>query len=90
MDGNTADGRAEGLRILLFAGLAEAAGSRTLEIAWAGGSVADLRRAVVAGWPATAPLIARSGVAIGDRLADDSEPGPAGAELAILPPVSGG
>jgi molybdopterin converting factor small subunit len=78
------------LRVLLFAGLAEAAGDRTLEIAWSGGTVADVRRAVVAGWPATAPLVARSVVAMGDRLVGDSEPVPAGAEIAILPPVSGG
>jgi molybdopterin converting factor small subunit len=90
MDGNTADGGTERLRILLFAGLAEAAGSRTLEIAWTGGTVADVRRAVVAGWPATAPLVARSAVAVGERLADDAEPVSAGAEIAILPPVSGG
>jgi len=90
MDGNTVDGGAAGLRILLFAGLAAAAGARTLEIGWTGGTVADVRQAVVKGWPATAPLVARSVVAIGDRLADDSEPVPAGAEIAILPPVSGG
>jgi len=78
------------LRILLFAGLAEAAGDRAVEIAWDGGTVADVRRAVVADRPATAPLVARSVVAIGDRLVGDSEPVPTGTEIAILPPVSGG
>ena len=34
------------LRVALFAGMAEAAGRRTLELAWHGGTVADLRRSL--------------------------------------------
>lgn len=78
------------LRLALFAGLAELAGTRSLEIPWAGGSVADLRRAIADARPAVAGLLDRSAVAIGGRYADDDVPVPAGAEVAILPPVSGG
>jgi molybdopterin converting factor small subunit len=78
------------LRVALFAGLAERAGSRRIELAWTGGSVADVRGAVAAACPAAAELLARSAVAVGDRLAADSDPVPAGADIAILPPVSGG
>lgn len=78
------------LRLALFAGLAELAGTRSLEVPWAGGSVADLRRAIAGARPAVAGLLERSAVAIGGRYADDDAPVPAGAEVAILPPVSGG
>jgi len=78
------------LRLALFAGLAELAGTRSLEIPWDGGSVGDLRRAIVDARPAVAGLLDRSAVAIGGRYADDDVPVPAGADVAILPPVSGG
>jgi molybdopterin converting factor small subunit len=78
------------LRLALFAGLAELAGTRSLEIPWDGGSVGALRRAIVDARPAVAGLLDRSAVAIGGRYADDDVPVPAGADVAILPPVSGG
>lgn len=78
------------LRLALFAGLAELAGTRSLEISWDGGSVGDLRRAIADARPAVAGLLDRSAVAIGGRYADDETPVPVGAEVAILPPVSGG
>jgi molybdopterin synthase sulfur carrier subunit len=78
------------LRLALFAGLAELAGTRSLDIPWAGGSVGDLRRAIATARPAVAGLLDRSAVAIGGRYADDDVPVQAGADVAILPPVSGG
>jgi len=78
------------LRVALFAGLAERAGSRRIELAWAGGSVAELRGALAAACPAAADLLSRSAIAVGDRLAADSDPVAVGADVAILPPVSGG
>lgn len=78
------------LRVTLFAGMAELAGSRNLEIPWSGGTVADLRRAVAAAAPAVEPLLARSAVALGDRYAGADEPVARGSEVAIIPPVSGG
>jgi molybdopterin converting factor small subunit len=86
----TARGGTGSLRIALFAGLAERAGSRRIELAWAGGSVADLRAALAAACPAAADLLARSAIAVGDRLAADTDPVSVGAYVAILPPVSGG
>ena len=78
------------VRVALFAGMAEAAGRRSLDVAWQGGSVAELRRAVAEAVPAVAELVGRSAVARGDRYAADDEPVAAGEELAIIPPVSGG
>jgi molybdopterin converting factor small subunit len=82
---------AEGvLRVALFAGMAEAAGTRVAEIRWAGGAVADLRSALGAAYPAVGPLLARSAVAVGGRYAADDAPVPPAADVAIIPPVSGG
>jgi molybdopterin converting factor small subunit len=78
------------LRISLFAGMAEAAGCRSIDVAWQGGTVGDLRAAVIAACPAAAALIALSAVAVGGRYAGDGEPVPLDAEVAIIPPVSGG
>jgi molybdopterin converting factor small subunit len=86
-DGGTQPGS---LRVALFAGLVEAAGVRTLELDWPGGTVSELRRALVAARPALAPLLARSAVAVAGCHAADDAPVAAGADVAILPPVSGG
>ncbi len=78
------------LRVVLFAGMAEVAGRSSLELPWSGGTVAELRRAVLAACPAVGPLLERSAVALGDRYAGDDEALPAVADVAIIPPVSGG
>jgi molybdopterin converting factor small subunit len=78
------------LKVTLFAGLAELAGTRGLEIPWRGGSVADLRAALVAARPAIAGLLARSAVAVDDRYAADDAAVGAAADVVVLPPVSGG
>ena len=78
------------LHVALFAGMAAAAGTRSLELPWRGGTVADLRRLVGQSRPEIAALLGRSAVAVGDRYADDDSPVPPGADVAILPPVSGG
>ena len=83
-------GAARRLRVALFAGMAEAAGTRTAEIDWAGGAVADLRAALEAAYPAIGPLLARSAVAIDNRYAADDGRVPPAADVAIIPPVSGG
>lgn len=70
--------------------MAEAAGCRRLQIAWTGGTVADLRTAAAAACPAIEPLLSRSAVAVGGRYATHDEPVAAGADVAIIPPVSGG
>lgn len=78
------------LSISLFAGMAEAAGCRRLEIPWRGGSVADLRAALGSAAPAIVPLLAKSAVAVGGRYARDEDAVAAGSDVAIIPPVSGG
>ena len=78
------------LRVAVFAGLAEAVGSRTLEVQWSGGTVAELRDAAASSAPTAASLLARSAVVVDGRHAADSDPVAAGADVAILPPVSGG
>jgi molybdopterin converting factor small subunit len=78
------------LRIGLFAGMAEAAGSRELTICWSGGTAATLRRRLAEELPALGPLVARSAVAIGSRYVTDDTDVPPGVDVAIIPPVSGG
>ena len=78
------------LRIRLFAGMAAATGLRSLEVAWEGGTAAALRTRLAADFPTVAPLLARSAVAIGDAYVADHAWVPVGADVAIIPPVSGG
>lgn len=79
------------MRVALFAGMAEAAGCREVEIEWPGGTVADLKAALGRRWPAIAPLLARSAVAVGGSYAADGlVVGAGAADVAVIPPVSGG
>jgi molybdopterin converting factor small subunit len=78
------------VRVVMFAGLVEPAGGRALEIEWEGGSVADLRRQLVAMRPAMEQLLSRSAVAVNGACRADDADVPGGAEVAVLPPVSGG
>ena len=78
------------LAVDLFAGMADAAGTRRLDIAWDGGSVAELRGVLRQACPAIGPLLARSAVAVGGRYASDDMPVAAEDDVAVIPPVSGG
>jgi len=78
------------LRVTLFAGMAEAAGRRSVELDWEGGTVRELRSRLTSACPAIEPLLARSAVAIGDCYAAEADAVPPDAEVAIIPPVSGG
>lgn len=78
------------LAIILFAGMAEIVGARRLEMLWDGGTVADLRRELAAARPALGPLLARSAVCVAGRYAADNVIIAVGAEVALIPPVSGG
>lgn len=81
---------ADTLRVSLFAGMAATVGRRSVELAWQGGTAASLRSRLAVEFPAIAPLLARSTVAIGDGFVTDDAPVPCGADVAIIPPVSGG
>lgn len=76
--------------VALFAGMAEAAGRRHLAVPWRGGTVADLRAALATACPAIAPLLARSAIALDGRYATDATAVAPAADVAVIPPVSGG
>ncbi|MFM8706872.1 MAG: MoaD/ThiS family protein [Planctomycetia bacterium] len=81
----------EGLiHVRLFAGMAATAGRRSVALRWNGGNAALLRTRLAAELPSLAPLLARSAVAIGDAYVADDAPVPADADVAVIPPVSGG
>lgn len=56
----------------------------------AGATVGDLRRRLAEERPVLANILERSALAVNDEFADDSLALPRGAEVALLPPVSGG
>jgi molybdopterin converting factor subunit 1 len=55
-----------------------------------GATVGELRRRIAADYPALAGLLARSALAVDNDFAEDSHVLSANAEIALLPPVSGG
>jgi molybdopterin synthase catalytic subunit len=79
------------VRVLGFATAGDALGRGEVEIELDEGSrVADLRRRLEAAYPALAPIWPRLAVAVDGRLALPDAPLADGAEVALLPPVSGG
>jgi molybdopterin converting factor subunit 1 len=79
------------LTIHLFAKLRDLAGADAVALdVPAGATVADVRRALADRHPATAGLLARSAVAVDHDIATDAAVVPPGAEVAVLPPASGG
>ncbi len=78
------------IRLLAFATAADALGSeRDLDLS-SGATIADLRDRLLADFPALTPLWPRLAIAIDGRLVRAEEVIPDGAEVALLPPVSGG
>jgi molybdopterin converting factor subunit 1 len=77
--------------VRLFARARDLAGrdSIALELP-ADATVAELRRRLAAEVPALAGLLARSAFGVNNEFAEDDQPIPAAAEVALLPPVSGG
>lgn len=79
------------LNILLFAGLRDLAGSSTVAVELpTNATVAELRQQLAAVHPQLAVLLARSRVAMNMEFAVDDSLIPHGAEIAVIPPVSGG
>jgi molybdopterin converting factor subunit 1 len=78
-------------RVLLFARAQDLAGARSVTLDLPeGATVAELRRCLAEAQPALATLLERSALAVnGEFAADDKTLFPA-AEVALLPPVSGG
>ncbi len=75
----------------LFARARDLAGAARLAIALPeGATTLDLRRQLLARVPSLAGLLERSALAVNGEFAPDSLVLPAAAEIALLPPVSGG
>lgn len=79
------------VNVLFFATLRSLTGTRRAEIELEpNASVAELKTAVAARFPNVAPALDGILVSINHNYADESETIPAGAEVALFPPVSGG
>ena len=79
------------LRVRLFARARELAGADHVAVELpAGTTVADLRARLAAQCPSLAALIGKCAVAVDAEFAGDADVLPDGAEIALLPPVSGG
>jgi len=78
------------LTILYFAGAREAAGAAREAIEGAPATVSELRRLLIERHPALARVLPQCRIAVNQEMAEDADALPSGAEVAVIPPVSGG
>lgn len=79
------------VQVKLFALAREAAGSNAITVELpAGATVGDLRRQLASQYPSLAPLVGQMLVAVDAEYAEDEQRLDDGAEIACIPPVSGG
>ncbi|MCY3505430.1 MAG: molybdopterin converting factor subunit 1 [Chloroflexota bacterium] len=79
------------ITVLFFASLADAVGTRELSLAHvAGDTVASVRDRLIAVHPQVSEFTETLLYAVDEEYADEDAPVPAGATLALIPPVSGG
>lgn len=79
------------VQVRLFARARDLAGCDRLQVALPeGATVAHLRRRMAADYPKLASLLERSALAVEDEFAADDQVLSGDAEIALLPPVSGG
>jgi molybdopterin synthase catalytic subunit len=76
--------------VLYFAVAREAAGTDSETLPAAPASVAALREVLATRHPALARVLPRCRLALDQEFARDEDPVPDGAEVAVIPPVSGG
>ncbi len=77
--------------VRLFAIARERAGRAVIEVELAdGANVGDLKAALACEVPSLALLLPTIRIAVNSDYADDNSPIPPGADLAAIPPVSGG
>lgn len=77
--------------IHFFAGLRELAKVSCLRLEWQSGMTVTVLRQTISGKiPGVSSLLARSAVAVNDQMVGDEEAVPDEADVALLPPVSGG
>lgn len=77
------------MKVLLFARARDLLDADVVEVAPAA-TLGEVRRQLVQQYPHAAGLLEKSVFAINDEFADDTAAIPADAEIALLPPVSGG
>jgi molybdopterin converting factor small subunit len=79
------------VRVRLFALARQAAGRDLVELEFPGdATISQLRRQLATQIPQLSRLVGQMTFAIGTRYASDESVVPAGAEVACIPPVSGG
>jgi molybdopterin converting factor subunit 1 len=79
------------VRVRLFARAKDLAGADAVTVDLpAGATVGDLRRRLAAEHRALTALLSRCAVAVAGEFAQDAQTLPPSAEVALLPPVSGG
>lgn len=79
------------IRVRLFARARDLAGAEALSVELPpGATVGELRRILAGEAPALAGLLGRSAVGVNEEYAADDAVIPPGAEVAVIPPVSGG
>jgi len=77
--------------VTLYAGARQLTGCDQVDVELPdGATVADLQRALAERYPPAAELLARSAIAIDAEYATPDQPIPSQAEVACIPPVSGG
>jgi molybdopterin synthase catalytic subunit len=77
--------------VRLFARARDLAGTAAVTVDLPDGATAgDLRRRLADEFPRLQAVLSRSALAVNDEFAADDWPLPAQAEVALLPPVSGG
>ncbi len=79
------------VRVRFFARAKDLAGADTVIVKVPTGvTIGDLRYRLAKEFPALAGILERSALAVNDEFADDTMTVPGNAEIAVLPPVSGG
>jgi molybdopterin converting factor subunit 1 len=79
------------VKLLLFARARDVSGADAVELELSpGATVSDVRGALAAAYPRLAGLATRSAIAVNSDYAADDAVVPPGAEIALVPPVSGG
>ncbi len=81
------------MQVRVFGGLTEQVGGSHIEVDLpddGSANVEGLRLAIASAYPHLAPLLQRVSVAVDLEVARRQDPIPAGAEVALLPPVAGG
>lgn len=79
------------VRVLFFALASEQAGARQVDLELPlGATIATLRQILIDRFPTLTALLQRSALALNEEFADDAQTIPSHAEIACIPPVSGG